>query len=171
MKTRFVVLLLSITFVLVSSFAEALDFAAMRPSDGPLNPLLVAGTRGLGGNRITVELSKDNPTISRWALVPVGQYVAILNAVATESITVAAPVGNGQQAAVTTYTGADTQLWKATNVIGVLWTFAPTLAPQFILQTQNGGLTIGTPLTVGSPTPGPGGVGVISSQMWVYPQR
>ena len=87
------------------------------------------------------------------------------------AMAVAAPVGNGQQVAVEGYTGADTQLWRATNVIGILFTFAPKLAPQYILQTQNGALTLGTPLTVAPPTPGAGGVGVISSQMWVYPQR
>jgi hypothetical protein len=169
MVAKFAALLVGTTFLAASALAQ--DYAGMRPSNGPTNPMLVVGTRGLGGTRIAAQLTKVDPTISRWALVHVGEYVVILNAIANECLTVAAPVGNGQQVAVTTYSGADTQLWKATNVIGVLWTFAPKLAPQFILQTQNGGLSIGTPLTVAPPTPGPGGVGVISSQMWVYPQR
>jgi hypothetical protein len=171
MVTRIAALFIGLTLLSASALAQALDYAGMRPSNGPTNPMLVVGTRGLGGTRIAAQLTKVDPTISRWALGHVGDYVVILNAVANEALTVAAPVGNGQQVAVTTYTGADTQLWKATNVVGVLWTFAPKLAPQFILQTQNGALTIGTPLTVAPPTPGPGGVGVISSQMWVYPQR
>jgi len=165
MIARFVLLLVGIMFLPVSAFAQE---QTMRPSDGPTNPMLVAGAGPHIGNQFPAQLSLRDPHLG-WQLVPVGNYVAIREG--GYAMAVAAPVGNGQQVAVEGYTGADTQLWRATNVIGILFTFAPKLAPQYILQTQNGALTLGTPLTVAPPTPGAGGVGVISSQMWVYPQR
>lgn len=165
MIARFLVLLFGIISLPVNAFAQV---PTMRPSNGPLAPMLVIGAGPHIGNKFPAELSYRDAHIG-WGPVQVGPYVAIRDG--GYALTVAAPVGNGQQVAVEAYTGADTQLWKATNVVGVLWTFAPKLAPQFILQTQGGGLSISTPITVGAPTPGPGGVGVTPSQMWVYPQK
>jgi len=146
-------------------------FAKMRPSDGPTNPMLVASVSPGAGAIWSSELTLIDNVISLWAMEPAGEYVVLLNAYNNVCMTVSETVSNGQRITVESYTGADLQLWKAVNQIGVLWTFAPKVAPEFILQTENGALTINTHLTVGLPTPGPGGVGVISSQEWVYPQH
>ena len=161
-----------ISVVLFALFSmQAVVFAqvpTMRPSNGPLDPMLVIGAGAHIGNKFPAILVRRTPTLG-WGPAQVGQYVAIREG--GYALTVASPVGDGQQVAIEAYTGADTQLWMATNVIGVLWTFAPKLAPQFVLQTQGGGLSVDTPITVGSRTSGPGGVGVIPGQMWVYPQK
>jgi hypothetical protein len=162
---RFSATLFALIFMPTTVFAQV---PTMRPSNGPLNPMLVVGAGAHIGNNFPALLTKRTPTIG-WGPVQAGSYVAIRDG--GYALTVAPQVGDGQQVAIGAYTGADTQLWTATNVVGVLWTFAPKLAPQYVLQTQGNSMALGTPITVGSRTPGPGGVGVISGQMWVYPQH
>jgi hypothetical protein len=144
-------------------------FQKMRISDSATN--LFVSIIPYQGKIWSAGLTYYDDVISLWALEPSGDFYVIMNSRDNVCMTARHP-SPGQQITVELFETTpqiDAQLWKVTNVIGKLYTFAPKLAPELILQTQNGGLSIRTPLTVGTPIPGPGGVGVTPSQLFVYP--
>ena len=160
-----------ISVVLFALFSmQAVVFAqvpTMRPSNGPLDRMLVIGAGAHIGNKFPAILVRRTPTLG-WGPAQVGQYVAIREG--RYALTVASPVGDRQQVAIEAYTGADTQLSMATNVIGVLWTFAPKLAPHLSCKRRAAGCLSIHRLLWARGRQSPVGVGVIPGQMWVYPK-
>jgi hypothetical protein len=94
MIARFLILLFAVTLSPVVAFAQV---PTMRPSNGPLAPMLVVGAGPHIGNKFPAELSLRDAHIG-WGPVQVGQYVAIRDG--GYALTVASPVGDGQQVAV-----------------------------------------------------------------------
>lgn len=144
-------------------------FQKMRIADAATN--LFVSIIPFEGKIWSAGLTYYDDVSSLWALEPSGEFFVIMNSRDNVCMTAREP-RIGQQITVEVFELSpqiDAQLWKVTNVIGKLYTLAPKLAPGLILQTRNGDLSINTPLTVGTPILGPGGVGVTPSQLFVYP--
>jgi hypothetical protein len=137
----------------------------MRPSDGPTNLIATIFIHSPSPHRIDMASSSPTYANSQWRLVPSGNHFGIISLYAQEpnlAMTIFGADSEGTAVRANTWSGANEQLWTATNVVGKLWTFVSLGGHALQPASFSTGADLILGHFTGSNNPGAG-------QLWVYP--